>query len=151
MRTSIRIIEFGSPEHDEEVALRTKVLRKPLGLSFSKEDLQSETNQIHIGAFVDSTLVGCLLLISLSDTVVKMRQVAVDPDQQKSGLGKQLVEFCEALAQARGFKEIELNARQPVVGFYEKLGYHTVGEAFIEVGIPHRKMKKNISLSKGAV
>lgn len=32
---------------------------------------------------------------------------------------------------------------QTAVGFYEKAGYTCQGEAFLEVGIPHRYMEKH--------
>ncbi|HRK60486.1 MAG TPA: GNAT family N-acetyltransferase, partial [Candidatus Kapabacteria bacterium] len=35
-------------------------------------------------------------------------------------------------------------ARKNVVGFYEKLGYSTYGEEYVEVTIPHINMKKTL-------
>ena len=50
----------------------------------------------------------------------------------------------EAALAARGFVSLSLHARSIAVGFYEKLGYETVGDEFIEVSIPHRKMAKRL-------
>lgn len=38
-------------------------------------------------------------------------------------------------------KSIVLNSQMPAVKFYEKFGFNTVGEEFIEAGIPHIKME----------
>jgi len=48
----------------------------------------------------------------------------------------------ERESERRGYKRIYLHAREYAVPFYEALGYHTFGEEFTEVGIPHRHMQK---------
>jgi predicted GNAT family N-acyltransferase len=80
----------------------------------------------------------------VNDVVVKMRQVAVDPHTQGTGVGRILVEASEAKARELGYAEIELNARETAVPFYLKLGYEVVGETFGEVGLPHKKMRKSL-------
>ncbi len=42
------------------VNLRNEILRKPLGLSFSAEDLEREKDDILMGAFEDDRLLGLL-------------------------------------------------------------------------------------------
>jgi predicted GNAT family N-acyltransferase len=71
-----------------------------------------------------------------------MRQVAVDDKQQNKGFGTELVETAEEFCREKGFTKIELNAREASVNFYLKLNYKIVGDPFIEVGIPHKKMIK---------
>ena len=43
-------------------------------------------------------------------------------------------------ARSAGVEQIVLHSRVTVCGFYDSLGFETVGERFEEVGIPHRKM-----------
>jgi predicted GNAT family N-acyltransferase len=136
-------IEFATPEYDQTVQLRDKILRKPLGLYFSEEQLATEFADFHLAAFTnDWVLRGCLVLTPQDEKTLKMRQVAVDESVQKMGVGRQLVDASEALARQQGFRTIELNARETAVPFYLKLNYKIVGEQFEEVGIPHVKMKK---------
>jgi ribosomal protein S18 acetylase RimI-like enzyme len=55
-----------------------------------------------------------------------MYYVAVDPDRQGEGLGRQIVEAAEAWLLARGVWKINLLVRQgneKVLGFYDELGY----------------------------
>ena len=144
MKIELRKIKFGSGEYKLEVELRSKILREPLGLRFSKEELSKESADVHLGAFVDGHLVGCLLLSPLRENI-KMRQVAVDSKMQKTGIGKTLVLFSESVAQEMGFCEIVLHAREAVVPFYQRLGYEVDGKPFEEVTIPHRKMKKTLN------
>lgn len=136
-------IEFATPEYDEAVALRYEVLRRPLGLSYTPEQLAGEWNNLHIAAFENSgKMVGYLNLTPVDADEVKMRQVAVDPDKQGRGIGAAMVAFSEELAKNLNFKEITLHARKSAVPFYLRLGYEMLGDEFEEVSIPHFKMKK---------
>jgi predicted GNAT family N-acyltransferase len=139
-------IEFATPEYDETVQLRDKILRRPLGLAFSEEQLAEEYADFHLAAYTNDWLLrGCLVLTPKDDKTLKMRQVAVDEAVQKTGVGQQLVAASEALGRVRGYDIMELNARETAVPFYQKLNYSIVGERFEEVGIPHFKMTKKLS------
>jgi predicted GNAT family N-acyltransferase len=141
--STIRLITFGTPDYDASVALRFEVLRKPLGLSYSVEQLSEEWSDLHLASFdAAENMVGILLLTPLNESEVKMRQVAIVPDQQGRGLGGKLVEASEELAKSLEFKKITLHARDTAVPFYLCLGYYIVGDQFEEVGIPHFKMEK---------
>ena len=143
---SIHPISFATPEYDESVALRYDVLRKPLGLEFTPEQLSPEWSDLHLAAFdVSGKMVAILILTPINKEVVKMRQVAVAAGQQGRGVGTALVEQSEQLARDLDFQEISLHARELAVPFYLRLGYEKVGEMFEEVGIPHYKMKKGLN------
>ena len=138
-------IEFATPDYDEAIRLRTEILRKPLGLSYSPEQLAAEYRDIHFAAFDDEgVLRGVLLLLPQTSEVIKMRQVAVDTEVQGQGIGRSLVAASEAWARWKGFKTIELHAREKPIQFYEKLGYETINDWFLEVNIFHKKMYKNL-------
>jgi predicted GNAT family N-acyltransferase len=53
-----------------------------------------------------------------------------------------LVYFAEQYAVNNGFQLIELHARDTAMDFYLKQNYKIEGAVFLEVGIPHYKMKK---------
>ena len=135
---------FGpSDEYDDALELRYKVLREPLGLQFSIEDLEKDHTDWLYGAFLDGKIIATLNL-RMGDHV-KMRQVAVDPEWQGKGIGSQLVRYTEDDLRSQGVEEISLNARVSAISFYRALGYHSIGAEFIEVGIPHLLMKKSLS------
>lgn len=142
---NIRLIEFGTPEYDACLALRNEVLRKPLGLEFNPEQIEKEWDQTCLSANEESgRIVGCLLLEARDEHHVKMRQVAVAPEWQSKGVGSQLVKASEQWARRHTFRVMELHARDTAVMFYTKLGYHTDGDQFKEVGIPHFRMLKTL-------
>ncbi|WP_212001535.1 GNAT family N-acetyltransferase [Chitinophaga sp. HK235] len=143
-----RIIEYGSCDYQDMVALRDEVLRKPLGLTFTAEYLQQEINDFLIGGFLqegDKTmLAGCCILTPVSENTVQLRQMAVSPLLQGKGIGRDIILFAESHAVSNGFGILTMHARKEAVGFYQKLGYEICGDEFTEVGIPHYEMKKNL-------
>lgn len=138
-------IEFGTPEYDEAVQLRYEVLRRPLGLEYTPEQLAAEFDQIHLAAYAsEGSLMAYLNLTPADADTVKMRQVAVATNRQGQGIGSQLVAESETVAKSLGFKKMSLHARETAVSFYQRLGYAIEGERFEEVSIPHFKMEKSL-------
>jgi ribosomal protein S18 acetylase RimI-like enzyme len=124
------------------VQLRNDLLRRPLGLNFTPEELEKEKEEILIGAFEEEKMLGCCMLIRQDPATVRLRQMAVLNNLQGKGIGRALMQFAENIARDRGFHKITMHARKTAVGFYEKLGYRVCGEQFEEVTIPHYVMEK---------
>ncbi len=137
-------VDHGSPDWEAVVELRREVLRRPLGLDFSPEELQSETEQIVVAGFDGDRAVACALIKPLPNGWHKVRQVAVDPSRQGTGLGRKVMEECERYSLAAGAIGIEMNARDTAIPFYLRLAYLIDGEGFEEVGIPHHRMIKRL-------
>lgn len=140
-------ISHGSSAYEETVALREAVLRQPLGLIFTPEQLEAEHAQHHLACYQSGVLIGCLILVPNADRIIKMRQVAVTPSARGQGIGSALVKFSEAFAHDLNFTMMLVHARETAIPFYEELGYQRVGERFEEVLLPHWKMRKHL-LSK---
>lgn len=141
---ALKIIDYGTSEYNDMVKLRYNILRKPLGLDFTPEDLEKEKDDILIGYYDDGILEGCCLLTKVDAKEVRLRQMAVISGLQRHGLGKALMQFAENIARDRRFKKICMHARKDAVGFYEKLGYQIEGDQFEEVTLPHFKMAKDL-------
>lgn len=144
--SAIKLLRFGSEEYIGYIELRESLLRTPLGLNFSVEDLVKEVSpeHIHLGAFEGSLIVGTVMLHQENQETMKLRQLAVDQRWQHQGIGHKLVEFAEREAKTRGCTQMVLNSRLDVVSFYESLGYAAEGDEFLEVTIPHIRMSKKL-------
>lgn len=142
-----KIIEHGSSEYDEIINLRYKILREPLGLSFSENDLSEDRKSFLLALFmpVRNKIIACCILTPIDKKIIKLRQMAVDDSIQKSGMGTAILSFAEYVAVKEGFGRIELNAREAAVGFYQKYDYDILSDKFMEVGIPHYKMRKQLN------
>ena len=141
---ALKIIDHGTKEYQEVVRLRDEILRKPLGLRFTPEELEKEKENLHIAAFEDDHMLGCCMLVEEDLQTVRLRQMAVLNDLQGKGIGRALMQFAENLARDRGYKKITMHARQNAIGFYEKMGYRKQGTEFTEITIPHYVMEKEL-------
>ena len=139
---ALKIIEHGSKEYRQMVDLRFQLLRKPLGLDYTAEDLEKEKEDILIGIFDEDLLEGCCILTKIAPQTVKLRQMAVSSGLQGKGIGRVLMTFAENVARDRGMRRMVMHARKSAVGFYEKLGYNICSDEFQEVTIPHYEMEK---------
>ena len=141
---ALKIIDHGTEEYQQVIQLRDVVLRRPLGLNFSNDELEQEKSNLHIAAYEDDQMLGCCMLVEEDTQTVRLRQMAVINDLQGKGIGKALMQFAENLARDRSYKRITMHARKNAVGFYEKMGYHKVGKEFEEITIPHYVMEKEL-------
>jgi predicted GNAT family N-acyltransferase len=141
----LRTIAHDSPEYEAAIALRSSILRQPLGLAFSDSQLSSEADSHHIGCYFDGRLVGCLVLRPIDATQIQMQQVAVNERLRGKGIGRMMVKYAEEFARRIGFHKIVLHARETAVPFYERLGYAKIGDRFTEITIPHWAMEKPLS------
>lgn len=125
--------------------LREEVLRKPIGLSLKDEDLSGDDLDKIVIAESGGDLLGCVMIHPThDDSVLKLRQMAVQPHQQKKGIGQIMITAAEDVCRRAGATRVILHARITAEGFYKKLGYTTMSDIFNEVGIPHVVMEKQL-------
>jgi len=141
---ALKIIDHGTREYQQMVKMRDEILRKPLGLNFSPDELEKEKENMLIAAFEDEQMLGCCMLVEENPSTVRLRQMAVLNNLQGKGIGRALTIFAENLARDRGYAVINMHARKNVVGFYEKMGYKITSQEFIEITIPHFVMEKEL-------
>lgn len=138
----VALVTHNSFEYWQLVELRSLVLRQPLNLVFSKEELAQEYQQLHFGIFENNKAIACMVLVPQENNKMKMRQVAVHPEMAGQSLGSTILKFCENYAHENGYNYMFCHARDTAQKFYLKNGYQIQGESFIEVGIEHYYMFK---------
>jgi predicted GNAT family N-acyltransferase len=141
---ALKQIDHGSKEYKQMIALRMEILRKPLGLSFSDDELAKEKEDILIGAFDEEKILACCLLTKIDNTTIKLRQMAVQNNLQGKGIGASMMSFAETVARDKGYKKLMMHARNTAIGFYEKFDFKVKGNEFIEVNVPHHVMEKKL-------
>ena len=139
----LQIIDHGSIQHQEMVDLRFQLLRKPLGLTFSSEELTLEKKDILIGFFDEEKLAGCCILTKEDEKTIRLRQMAVHSGIQGKGIGRLIVTFAEELARNLGYTKLQMHARKTVQGFYEKFGMLAKGERYLKNGLNYIQMEMN--------
>ncbi len=140
----INIIEVTpeSPQYEAVNQLRNEILRIPLGLELTADDLEAEKNDMILAAESEDQIVGCILLHPVNDMTVRFRQMAIDTTHQRQGIGTKLLQAAEEKAWKGGFERIIIHARDTAANFYLGAGYEVDGEDFVEVGLPHKLMVK---------
>ncbi len=140
-----RKVAYLSPAYDELFQARNKALRIPLNMELNLQDAMDDQDQHHFGLyFEDDELCATAIMKPLKKKTVQMRQVLVVDTQQNKGYGHQLVAHLEIWAQLQGFKEIILHARKEAIDFYKSMDYSCEGKPYVEVGIEHRNMHKQL-------
>lgn len=127
----------------KERALRYEVLRRPLGMPPGSEIFPFEAESLHLVAIEGDSVIGCVLFRPQRRTG-RLFAMAVAEEKRGRGVGAALVARLEAHLCDQGFQEVFLHARDDALGFYERLGYRLDGEPFEEVGLKHRRMKKDL-------
>ncbi|MGX7148496.1 GNAT family N-acetyltransferase [Enterococcus ureasiticus] len=130
--------------------MRNKLLKTSAGKEWIKELPVNEKHDIHIAAMVEGKVVGTLLLSKRSRTVAQIKQVAIDDQYQGFGIGKQLLEFAEKMADLMDFQTIFLTGRKQAWGFYDHFGYQSTSCAYLDGEVILKKFEKSICTKKNA-
>jgi ribosomal protein S18 acetylase RimI-like enzyme len=138
----LAFLALDDPRYAQELDLRFRLLRQPLGLARGTEVFPFEAESLHLVAIEGERVVGCVLFHQREGDSGRLFQMAVDADLQGRGIGRRLVRHLESELARRGVRRVFLHARRHVQGFYERLGYSAYGEVFEEVGIPHVAMQR---------
>lgn len=120
----------------ETFPVRHPVLRggKPIeSCRFDGDELDTTT---HFGLFLNENLIGVISIFENKNSLFtnekqfQIRGMAVLDEHQKKGFGADLVNYAEHFIKSQKGDLIWFNARINAVGFYEKLGYKIIGNAF---------------------
>jgi predicted GNAT family N-acyltransferase len=95
----------------------------------------------HAVALVDGVVVGTGRLLP-SGTVGRM---AVADSARGRGIGAAVLLALEERAAERGMPAVELHAQVHAVGFYARYGYVPFTEVYLEAGIEHQSMRKELT------
>ncbi|WP_379969718.1 GNAT family N-acetyltransferase [Ectobacillus sp. sgz5001026] len=98
----------------------------------------------HILAYYKEQPVGVGRL-RIVDGFGKLERICILPSYRKVGLGKIIIQALEKLAKERGVSKAKLHGQTHAEGFYQKFGYKTSSAVFMEDGIPHLLMIKELA------
>ena len=142
----IAVIEavIGSDLYRQALRLREAVLRQPLGLTITEEELADDATRQHFCAISYGVVIGSVSLKPLDETTLQLKQMAVAEDRRRERIGALLLAHAEAWGASGGFMLMVLNARMGAEGFYARFGYGLEGEPFDENTIPHIRMTKHL-------
>jgi ribosomal protein S18 acetylase RimI-like enzyme len=129
-------------------ALRYAVLRapwdQPPGSERAPDDDQA-THALLLGP--DHQALGVCRLHLQTPQEAQVRFMAIHPDHQGQGLGRQLLDYMEQQARQQGASYVSLQAREQAVPFYESCGYTVQEKTYLLFGqIQHYRMEKELKI-----
>jgi predicted GNAT family N-acyltransferase len=135
------------PETTEEfrqyLDLRWRILRAPWDKPKGSEVDNIEDQCFHIMALFNTQVTGVGRLQYNSDVEAQIRYMAVAKEFEGKQIGRMIVNALEQEAINRNINTIVLDAREPAVGFYQKLGYNIENKSYLLFDqIQHFRMKK---------
>jgi N-acetylglutamate synthase-like GNAT family acetyltransferase len=138
---STSFVKMDSEKFEQAVEIRYDQLFKNKGLpkSVTVDDL--DETSLHCIAECEGRVIGYGRL-SIDGGKGKISQMAVLKESQGKGVGKSIVLAMIEKAKELKVPHLYMAAREHVIGFYEKLGFHAEGGIFPSkiTGIPHKTM-----------
>lgn len=123
-----------SREIREEVFVREQ--EYPIELEFDEAD----ENCWHLVLTDNEKAIATARLLKLSEGVFKPGRIAVLKEYRGKNIGAELLTLIIEKAKEMGAKELHIGAQTYAVGFYEKFGFKTTGEKYMDEHIPHIDM-----------
>ena len=126
--------------------LRWQLLRAPWNQPEGSEVDDIEDQCFHLMAVDDNNEVIAVARLQFnSDDEAQIRYMAVAGAYERQGIGRELINSMETYAGESARRKIVLDAREPAVGFYQKLGYTVVEKSYLLFDeIQHYRMMKTI-------
>lgn len=130
IRQQVFVAEQGVPMEDE----------------FDEFDSLASSCQ-HLFVFYKGQAVGTGRIRFLQQTG-KLERICILKPYRELGIGKTIIDALEGIAGNEGVLQVKLHGQVQAEGFYKKLGYHRFSDIFMEDGIPHVVMMKDLSSGK---
>lgn len=121
-------------------ALRHEVFVVGQGVPAELELDELDAVSDHAVVVLDGEVVGTGRLLP-DGTIGRM---AVAEKARGRGIGAEVLACLEDQARVRGHGVVELHAQLHAAGFYDKAGYTPYGEVYLEAGIEHVSMRKEL-------
>ncbi|MGE7662875.1 GNAT family N-acetyltransferase [Peribacillus sp. NPDC097197] len=115
----------------------------PLEVEFDEFDTLDGQCE-HILAYHNELPVGTGRIRTV-DGFGKLERICILKAYRKLGYGKIIIKALEEIAEKNEVSKVKLHGQKQAEGFYENLGYLTSSDLFMEDGIPHVLMVKELS------
>jgi predicted GNAT family N-acyltransferase len=131
-------------EVEAAMRLRLRVFCDEQGVALEAEQDGRDDEAVHLIVLEQGRLVGTCRLL-MDSGAARLGRMAVEPERRGSGVGGALLSEADRVAAAAGRARIRLHAQTYARGVYDRAGYETLGEPFVEEGIEHVTMEKRVA------
>ncbi len=140
MRYEVQQVDWR--DHGEALlAIRFQVFVEEQGVPADLEHDAADSGAIHVLATADDgTPIGTARMLDDGH----IGRMAVLPEWRGRGVGSALLRALLRLAAARGQRSVFLHAQCSAEPFYARLGFAAEGDVFVDAGIDHRCMRRDL-------
>ena len=133
-------------EQDLERAfdVRKQVFITEQGVPLHLEMDEFDQKAIHFIVNDGDTTIATARLREIDAKIGKVERVCVLKNYRGKRLGVLIMQMVEKFATEKEWKKLKLHAQSYAIPFYEKLDYVPTSPEFMDAGIPHRAMEKDI-------
>ena len=103
-------------------------------------ELANDFEGIHFELYHEHYLTGVVSLFE-NGTTAQFRKMAILPDDQGKGFGKQLLQYVMEFCKQEGIQLLWCNARTSATSFYKKNGFVTSGEPYLQNQLEYIRME----------
>jgi predicted GNAT family N-acyltransferase len=139
---NFKVVE-NQKELDDAFSIRKIVFVEEQDVPLEEEIDQFEDDAVHFVLYNDEQAIGAGRF-RVVDGYGKVERICVLKEARKTGAGKIIMNGIEDHAHTQGLHKLKLNAQTHAIPFYERLGYEVASEEFMDAGIPHKTMIKEI-------
>ena len=154
---TVRVRLAGPPDLDAVYALRHEVfvVEQGVPVELERDELDAAADHavalgaagevVGTGRLVDGRIdEECRLEAGSPGTVGTVGRMAVAAPARGSGTGRALLDLLVRRAAERGLPAVELHAQVQARAFYERAGFTPFGEVYLEAGIEHLGMRREL-------
>jgi predicted GNAT family N-acyltransferase len=133
----------GADEMDAALALRHEVFCVEQGVPRHEELDGRDRDGLHLVAVADGELLATCRLLLVGPTV-QFSRLAVKRSARRRGIATALLELAETEARSAHASRLVLHAQTYAQSLYEQAGYRPRGRVFVEAGIEHIAMERQL-------
>ncbi|WP_430787573.1 GNAT family N-acetyltransferase [Virgibacillus flavescens] len=138
----IKIVESNA-ELEQAYHVRTTVFVEEQKVPPEMELDQFDETAIHLVGTKNGVPIAAARL-RFVDTYGKLERICVLDTERGKSYGKLMIQRMELEIKNNDYNKAKLNAQTHAEAFYERLGYETVSGEFMDAGIPHVTMVKEL-------
>ncbi|NIK13230.1 GNAT family N-acetyltransferase [Alkalibacillus almallahensis] len=131
-------------EKDEAFDIRKVVFVEEQKVPFDEEMDEFDDLAIHFVGYTMERRPVAASRLRFVDEYGKLERIAVLSEERGNGYGRDIILAMEDIIREKGFSKAKLNAQTYAIKFYKKLGYEVVSDEFMDAGIPHVTMIKDL-------
>jgi predicted GNAT family N-acyltransferase len=138
----IKIVE-NQKELEDAYSVRKTVFVEEQAVPLEEEIDAYENEAEHFVMYDEGSPIGAGRF-RFVDGYGKVERICVLEKARKTGAGKAIMNAIENHAHKKDIHKLKLNAQTHAIPFYAGLGYEVVSEEFMDAGIPHKTMVKEV-------